>query len=129
MSSRATACLRGMLTTDARQTRDNNIRQIAPIRQLHFLSSSLSKSTYILLRRCFADERKQPLQPCLHHSVGLAAEAPRAVDRLLHLAPEVAAQHEVAHLLAPGGVGHVEEVRLTPRIPDQKGCRKDCKPA
>lgn len=77
----------------------------------------------------FAHERKQHLQPCLHHSVGLTAEAPRAADRLHHLAPEVAAQQEVAHLANPGDVELVEEPPHPPAPPKLKGYYKDCKVA
>lgn len=114
---------------DIHQTRNNtSTKPLLHNNRLSYYPPYRHLSTSCCVK-CFADERKQHLQPCLHHSVGLTAEAPRAADRLLHLAPEVAAQHEAAHLANPGDVELVEEPPYPPAPPKQKGYYKDCKVA
>src|SRR5271163_471510 len=88
---------------------------------------SLQLPVYVPPRDHFADDRKQRLQPCLHHRVGLMAEAPRAVDRHLLPGQEVVAQGKVIHLVNSEDVEAGEEVLRPPRIQKPKVFYKDCK--
>ena len=88
---------------------------------------SLQLSVYVPPRNRFADDRKQRSQPCLHHRVGLMAEAPRAVDQHLLPGQEVVAQGKVVHLVNSEDVEAVEEVLRQPQIQKPKVFYKDCK--
>jgi len=100
-------------------------RHFAPLEPL--TSCSLQLPVYVPPRDHFADDRKQRLQPCLHHRVGLMVEAPRAVDRHLLPGQEVAAQGKVVHLANSEDVEVAEEVLRQPRIQKPKVFYKDCK--
>lgn len=88
---------------------------------------SLQLLVYIPPRDHFADDRKKRLQPCLHHCVGLMAEAPPTVDRHLLPGQEVVAQGKVVHLVNSEDVEAVEEVLRQPRIQKPRVFYKDYK--
>lgn len=125
-SGRKAACAAGMLQGYPPNKRQH-IHQNRPRSTAVFIILPTDVCLHCVARKYFADDRKRHLQRCLHHSVGPPAEAPRAVDRLHHLAPEVAAQDEVAHLVTPGDVELVEGAAHPLRIQKQKGYYKDCK--
>lgn len=127
VDSRAASCLRGGNASRTSTKQETTHPPNRPRSTAVFIILPTDVCLHCVARKYFADDRKRHLQQCLHHSVGLPAEAPRAVDRLHHLAPEVAAQDEVAHLVTLGDVELVEGAAHPLRIQKQKGYYKDCK--